>query len=308
MLLTAAQLRETDWVWFWFNIGHHLLQEPLQFWKLLCRTSWSRPRSLAPKRSINCGSQWFTGSMSTWSNPVFLHISHFPPVVSQAALTGNTSLCNLPWQGENISIKWRLPRQTSLVLDNLSDWAVFLSARLCPHFISLSVFYAFFSPPSDQYFCFSQIKCTVYLNLLDLTLSQELGPFHPAASARGCIWDRLKIDVLFCNCLPFSDSCVTSCAICLSPQIYSARPCRWMSGGFLRQPGTISPVKRWDQTDTYPSLRFIWLGADECHLLSGFNLVRRFSLLKSADVKKIRNPRGPIILRLGKAALLRPVE
>lgn len=41
---------------------------------------------------------------------------------------------------------------------------------------------------------------------------------------------------------------------------------------------------------------------------SGFNLVRRFSLLKSADVKKIRNPRGAVILRLGKTALLRPTE
>lgn len=45
-----------------------------------------------------------------------------------------------------------------------------------------------------------------------------------------------------------------------------------------------------------------------CHLLPGFNLLRRFSLLKSADVKKIRNPRGPVILRLGKTALLRPTE
>lgn len=45
-----------------------------------------------------------------------------------------------------------------------------------------------------------------------------------------------------------------------------------------------------------------------CHLLTGFNLLRRFSLLKSTDVKKIRNPRGPVILRLGKTALLRPTE
>lgn len=50
------------------------------------------------------------------------------------------------------------------------------------------------------------------------------------------------------------------------------------------------------------------LFSEMCLLLSGFNLVRRFSLLKSTDVKKIRNPRGPIILRLGKAALLRPTE
>lgn len=134
--------------------------------------SWSEPWSLAPKRSINCGSQWFTGSMSTWSNSVFLHISHFPPVVSQAALTGNTSLCNLPWQGENISIKWRLPRQTSLVLDNLSDWAVFLSAQLCPHFISLSVFYTFFSysffHPHQLLFSVFQINIFVSLKCIVL--------------------------------------------------------------------------------------------------------------------------------------------
>lgn len=62
------------------------------------------------------------------------------------------------------------------------------------------------------------------------------------------------------------------------------------------------------QTDTQPSLSIVCAGADERRLLSGFNLVRRFSLLKSADVKKIRNPRGPAILRLGKTALLRPTE
>ncbi|CAJ1083793.1 LOW QUALITY PROTEIN: collagen alpha-1(XVI) chain, partial [Xyrichtys novacula] len=44
------------------------------------------------------------------------------------------------------------------------------------------------------------------------------------------------------------------------------------------------------------------------HNVTGFNLVRRFALLKSADVKKIRNPRGPVILRLGKTALLRPTD
>ncbi|XP_067112582.1 collagen alpha-1(XVI) chain [Osmerus mordax] len=44
------------------------------------------------------------------------------------------------------------------------------------------------------------------------------------------------------------------------------------------------------------------------HNITGFNLVRRFSLLKSADIKKIRNPRGPVILRLGKTALVRPTD
>lgn len=42
--------------------------------------------------------------------------------------------------------------------------------------------------------------------------------------------------------------------------------------------------------------------------ITGFNLVRRFSLLKSQDVKKIRNPKGRVILRLGKTALIRPTD
>lgn len=42
--------------------------------------------------------------------------------------------------------------------------------------------------------------------------------------------------------------------------------------------------------------------------ITGFNLVRRFSLLKSQDVKKIRSPKGPVILRLGKTALIRPTD
>ncbi|XP_014881784.1 collagen alpha-1(XVI) chain-like, partial [Poecilia latipinna] len=42
--------------------------------------------------------------------------------------------------------------------------------------------------------------------------------------------------------------------------------------------------------------------------ITGFNLVRRFSLLKETDVRKLRNPRGSVILRLGKASLLRPSD
>lgn len=94
----------------------------------------------------------------------------------------------------------------------------------------------------------------------------------------------------------------------MSLQAYNARPYKWMSGSFLRRPGTISLVNAQTETGTHSSLSFIYVGADECHLFSGFNLVRRFSLLKSQDVKKIRNPRGPVILRLGKRALLRPTE
>ncbi|CDQ85083.1 unnamed protein product [Oncorhynchus mykiss] len=44
------------------------------------------------------------------------------------------------------------------------------------------------------------------------------------------------------------------------------------------------------------------------HNITGYNLVRRFSLLKTPSIKKIRNPRGPVILRLGKTALIHPTE
>lgn len=96
----------------------------------------------------------------------------------------------------------------------------------------------------------------------------------------------------------------------LFPQMCSAHPCKWTSGSFLRPPGTTSLVKRKTLTKhTHMPLwvLFMWVLMDAI-CLSGFNLVRRFSLLKSADVKKIRNPRGPVILRLGKTALLRPTE
>ena len=150
---------------------------------------------LAPKRSIYCGSQWFTGSMSTCMSPFFPpHISHLPPVVRQAALTGNTFLCNLPWQGENISIKRRLQRQTSSAPDKPSDEAVFLSAQLCPHFISLPAFYTisdsstFTSSLLDQYFYYPQTY--VCLNLL--VLSHPLCPLHLALSMKGLSRDNFS--------------------------------------------------------------------------------------------------------------------
>ncbi|CAH2222312.1 Hypothetical predicted protein [Pelobates cultripes] len=37
---------------------------------------------------------------------------------------------------------------------------------------------------------------------------------------------------------------------------------------------------------------------------TGFNLIRRFSLQKMSSVKKIKNPKGPIIMRLGGARLV----
>ena len=196
------------------------------------RTSGPGPRSLAPKRSINCGSQWFTGSMSTCTSPFLFYTSHISPL----ALTGNTFLCNLPWQGENISIKQRLPRQTSLVLDNLSDRAVCLSAQLCPHVILLSVFYTLFdslSPPPtfsvclpDRYICYSQMHVCFKVAC---SLSRWLCPLRPAASvdfSRDCCVLLLphecsnhttfnffcSLPDLFCICL-FFFFCSHRCAV-----------------------------------------------------------------------------------------------
>lgn len=42
--------------------------------------------------------------------------------------------------------------------------------------------------------------------------------------------------------------------------------------------------------------------------VTGFNLIRRLNLMKTSAIKKIRNPKGPLILRLGAAALTQPVR
>ena len=82
------------------------------------------------------------------------------------------------------------------------------------------------------------------------------------------------------------------------------------SGGLEVSSEEPAEYYRWKHNLKYTCcyLGFIRLGADESLLLAGFNLVRRFSLFKNTDVKKIRNPRGPVIFRLGKTALLRPSE
>lgn len=41
---------------------------------------------------------------------------------------------------------------------------------------------------------------------------------------------------------------------------------------------------------------------------AGFNLVKRFDLLKISSIKKIRNPRGPLVLRLGAVPLVQPTQ
>ncbi|KAF5910412.1 hypothetical protein HPG69_014644 [Diceros bicornis minor] len=42
--------------------------------------------------------------------------------------------------------------------------------------------------------------------------------------------------------------------------------------------------------------------------VTGFNLIHRLSLTKTSAIKKIRNPRGPLILRLGAAPLTQPTR
>lgn len=42
--------------------------------------------------------------------------------------------------------------------------------------------------------------------------------------------------------------------------------------------------------------------------VTGFNLIRRLSLMKMSAIKKIRNPKGPLILRLGAASVTQPTR
>lgn len=176
--------------------------------------------------------------------PFFFYTTHISPT----ALTGNTFLCNLPWQGENISIKRRLLWQTSLVLDNLSDWAVFLSAQLVLisfHSLCCALFFCFvllsftstnsplFLP--DQYFC-STLKYLYVWGCL-FSLTQTLSPFCPAASVnRYILAERLltlmcssghlmntwiiahfRVVVFFAvyvlSCLTFYSSCLHRCTM-----------------------------------------------------------------------------------------------
>lgn len=76
---------------FWLSIRHFHVKKStgISFWeKPALMIHLSRPRSSAPKRSIKCGSQWFTGSLSTCA-------THLPTHPSPA-LTGNTFLVTSP--------------------------------------------------------------------------------------------------------------------------------------------------------------------------------------------------------------------
>lgn len=41
---------------------------------------------------------------------------------------------------------------------------------------------------------------------------------------------------------------------------------------------------------------------------AGFNLIKRFELLKISSIKKIRSARGPAVLRLGTVPLVQPTQ
>lgn len=45
-----------------------------------------------------------------------------------------------------------------------------------------------------------------------------------------------------------------------------------------------------------------------CLCPAGFNLVKRFDLLKISSVKKIHSARGPAVLRLGTVPLVQPTR
>lgn len=113
---------------------------------------------------------------------------------------------NFPWQVENISIKHWIPRQRSLVLDNLSD--------PCRHILS-SVHSIVDIPPFLFFFCFGPIAIS----------SQRFISSHHFYPKWVNYW------------------LLTSSLLFLSPQLNSAPLYRWRTGGFLNQPAATSPVK-----------------------------------------------------------------
>lgn len=42
--------------------------------------------------------------------------------------------------------------------------------------------------------------------------------------------------------------------------------------------------------------------------LPGFNLIKRFDLMKISSVKKVRGPQGAVLLRLGAVPLVQPTR
>lgn len=50
------------------------------------------------------------------------------------------------------------------------------------------------------------------------------------------------------------------------------------------------------------------LAGDKYENVTGFNLIKRFDLLKISSIKKIRSARGPAVLRLGTVPLVQPTQ
>lgn len=220
----------------------------------------SETRSLAPKRSINCGSQWFAGSLSTC-----LPTRPSPPLTGSTFLV--TSADRLRTYPSNTGCRGRdawcwTARQTS-------------PGTSCPRFVPLLT-----SCRLSSLFFFLCFSC-----FSGLWIFSEICFFSHHFCCKWLNYWLVSTDER-CPSLPVEDW--------RFPQ--AAR--RNITGKRPEPPQTTATVA------SFSPHHFLKMSC----LASGFNLVRRFSLLKSADVKKIRNPRGPVILRLGKTALLRPTE
>lgn len=100
---------------------------------MLCGASGSGPWSLAPKRSINCGSQWFTGSMSTCTSLVSLHISQLP--LAPTTLFSVTSLDRVRTYPSNIGYHdrqaWCETTCQTRLCSSLHSFALISSHSLC---------------------------------------------------------------------------------------------------------------------------------------------------------------------------------
>lgn len=209
--------------------------------------------------------------VSVYLHYTSLHLS-FPPFDRQH-FAGN-----LPWQVENISIKHWLLWQRRLVLDSLSD----LSRHIL-HILSLVC--SIVDILQTLFFVFVFFFCLLFLIFLPcgyFLSSQRFIFSHHVC----CKW----VNYWLVHFLVSTDE------QCPSLQVEDWR---------FTQTARHNITGKWPSQIAIASLPALFLNV---LFALGFNLVRRFSLLKSVDVKKIRNPRGPVILRLGKTALLRPTE
>lgn len=159
--------------------------------------------------------------------------------------TGNTFLCNLHWQGENTSIRRRPLRQTSCRIG-----AVCLS--LSPHGCSLISSHSLF-PNSIDSFNLTPTQRLLFFKI-NITVSDVclLLPLLPSDNKTVHFTQQCTVKTLSY----FSKDRRAFLEVArnrflthlLSLQVINAQPCKWMSGGFLRGPGTTSQVKRRAET------------------------------------------------------------